>query len=83
MNIDKKSLDKARELLAELSVLEDIKKVCGNYDAQAHAVYSTVHNNNTKRYKEVIIEMPKEVVLIMKDHIARRIDEIHKELEAL
>ena len=83
MNIEKKNLDKARELLAELANLEEVSKVCANYDATAHAVYSTQHNNNTKRYKEVIIEMPKEVVLIMKDHIARRIDEIHKELETL
>ena len=83
MNIDKKNLDRARELLAELSVLEDIKKICGNYDAKVHAVYSTVHNNNTKRYKEVKIEMPKEVMLIMKEHIDRRIDELRKELETL
>lgn len=83
MNIDKKNLDKARELLAELSVLEDVNKVCSNYDAEAHAVYSTVHNNNTKRYKEVKIKMPKEIMPVMKDHIARRIDEIHKELAAL
>ena len=83
MKVDEKNLDRARKLLEELSTLEDIKKVCGNYDAKVHAIYSTAHNNNTKRYKEVRIEMPKEVVLIMKDHIERRIAEIHKELEAL
>ena len=83
MNIEKKNLDKARELLAELSTLEDVKKVCGNYDAKVHAVYSTVHNNNTKRYREVVVKMPPEVLLVMKDYIARRIEEIHKELEAM
>lgn len=83
MNIDKKNLDRARELLAELSVLEDIKKVCGNYDAKAYAVYSTQHNNNTKRYKEVQIKIPKEVMMVMEGYMSHRIDEIHKELESL
>ena len=83
MNIEKKNLDRARELLAELATLEDVEKVCGNYDAKVHAVYSTVHNNNTKRYKEVSIKMPKETVLLMKDYISHRIEEIHKELEAM
>jgi len=83
MNIDKKNLDKARELLAELSVLEDVSKVCINYDAQVHAVYSTKHNNNTHQYKEVKIRMPEAAFEVMKVYIAHRIDEIHKELEAL
>lgn len=83
MNIEKKNLDRARELLAELSVLEDVKNVCGNYDAEAHAVYSTVHNSNTKRYKEVKIKMPKEVMMIMEGYMSHRIDEISKELESL
>lgn len=83
MNIDKNNLDKARELLAELSVLEDVRNLLDNYDAQAHAVYSTKHNNNTHQYKEVRIKMPPEAHMAMKDYIARRIDEIHKELETL
>lgn len=83
MNIEKKNLDRARELLAELATLEDVKKVCGNYDAKAHAVYSTVHNNNTKRYREVKIKMPKEVIMIMEGYMSHRIEEIHKELETM
>ena len=83
MNIDKKNLDKVRELLNELSNLEDALDVFKNYDSRVQAVYSSKHNKNTKVYKEVRVEMPKEVMLIMKDHIARRIDEIHKELEAM
>ena len=83
MKVDKKNLDKARELLAELSNLEDIRNVWTNYDAEAHAVYSTKHNNNTHQYKEIRIKMPLEAHMAMKDYIARRIDEIHKELESL
>ena len=49
MNIEKKNLDKARELLAELERLEEVDDVLGNYDARAYAVFRTCHNNNTKR----------------------------------
>ena len=83
MKIEKQNLDKARELLAELANLEEVSKVCANYDAIAHAVYSTVHNNNTHQYKEVKVRMPEAAFEVMKVYIAHRIDEIHKELEAL
>lgn len=32
MNIEKKNLDRARELLAELKTLEEAEDVLGNYD---------------------------------------------------
>lgn len=51
MNIEKKNLDKARELLAELKTLEEADDVLGNYDASAYAVFRTGYNNNTKTLK--------------------------------
>jgi len=83
MNIEKKNLDKARELLNELANLEDALDVFKNYDSRVQAVYSSKHNKNTKVYKEVKVEMPIQLVRAMECHILRRIDEIHKELEAL
>lgn len=83
MNIDEKNLEKARKLLKELAVLEDVRDVCNNYDSKAYAVYSTVHNNNTKVPKEARVPMPIEIVLAMKDFISDRIFEIKKELETM
>ena len=83
MNIEKKNLDEARKLLKELDVLEDVSDVCSNYDSKAYAVYTTVHNNNTKVPKEVRVQMPIEVVLAMKNYISHRIDEIKENLESM
>ena len=83
MNIEKKNLDKARELLNELANLEDALDVFKNYDSRVQAVYSSKHNKNTKIYKEVRIKMPLQLVGAMESYIRHRIDEIHKELKSL
>lgn len=64
MNIEKKSLEKARKLLAELKTLEEVDVVLGNYDASAYAVFQTYHNNNTKTLKEVSVPMPSAVRML-------------------
>lgn len=83
MNIEKKNLDKARELLAELERLEEVDDVLGNYDASAYAIFKTCHNNNTKTLKEVRVPMPPDVSKAMREYISHRIYEIKKELESL
>jgi len=83
MNIEKKNLDKARELLAELERLEEVDDVLGNYDARAYAVFRTCHNNNTKTLKEVRVPMPSDVSKAMREYMSHRIYEIKKELESL
>jgi len=83
MNIEKKNLDRARELLAELSTLEDVEDVLGNYDARAYAVFRTYHNNNIKELKEVRVRMPPDVRKAMNEYMSHRIYEIKKELESL
>lgn len=83
MNIEKKNLDKARELLAELERLEEVDDVLGNYDASAYALFKTFHNNNTKTLKEVRVPMPPDVSKAMREYISHRIYEIKKELESL
>lgn len=83
MNIEKKNLDKARELLAELETLEDVDDVLGNYDARTYAVFRTGHNHNTKTLKEVRVPMPPDVRKAMKEYMSHRIYEIKKELESL
>lgn len=83
MNIEKKNLDKARELLAELERLEEVDDVLGNYDAMVYAIFKTCHNNNTKTLKEVRVPMPPDVSKAMREYISHRIYEIKKELESL
>lgn len=83
MNIEKKNLDKARELLAELERLEEVDDVLGNYDAMVYAIFETFHNNNTKILKEVKVPMPPDVSKAMREYISHRIYEIKKELESL
>ena len=83
MNIEKKNLDKARELLAELERLEEVDDVLGNYDARAYAVFRTYYNNNTKTLKEVRVPMPPDVSKAMREYMSHRIYEIKKELESL
>ena len=83
MNIEKKNLDKARKLLAELERLEEVDDVLGNYDARAYAVFRTCHNNNTKTPKEVRVPMPPDVSKAMREYMSHRIYEIKKELESL
>lgn len=83
MNIEKKNLDRARELLNELSNLEDALDVFKNYDSHVRVVYSSQHNKNTKVYKEVKVEMPLQLVGAMESYIRHRIYEIRKELEAI
>ncbi len=83
MNIEKKNLDKARELLAELERLEEVDDVLGNYDAMVYAIFETFHNNNNKTLKEVKVPMPPDVSKAMREYISHRIYEIKKELESL
>lgn len=83
MNIEKKNLDRVRELLKELEKLEDVNDVLGNYDASVSAVFSTWHNSNTKRLKEVGIPMPADIRKSMNEYISNRIYEVKKELESL
>ena len=83
MNIEKKNLDKARKLLAELERLEEVDDVLGNYDAMVYAIFKTCHNNNTKTLKEVRVPMPPDVSKAMREDISHRIYEIKKELESL
>ena len=83
MNIEKKNLNRAWELLNELKKLEDVSNVCRNYDVKKYAVFSTLHNNNTNQYKEVKIPMPPDICKTMSEYISNRIDEIKKELESL
>ena len=83
MNIEKKSLDKARDLLSELKTLEDTYDVLGNYDVTVSAVFKTVHNNNKYISKTVSIPMPPDVSRAMKEFLDHRVYEIKKELESL
>ena len=83
MNIEKKNLDKARELLKELETLEEAYDVLGNYDARAYAVFKTSYNNNAKTLKEVRFPMPLDIRNSMIAYISHRIYEIKKELESL
>lgn len=83
MNIEKKNLDKVRELLEELKKLEDANDILGNYDARVYAVFSTLHNNNLKVLKEVRIPMSGDIRKTMIEYISNRIYEIKKELESL
>lgn len=83
MNIEKKNLDKARKLLAELEKIEEVYDVLGNYDSESYAVFRTGHNNNTKILKEVKIPMPPDICKAMKEHMSHRVYEIKKELESL
>lgn len=83
MKVEKKFLDRARELLEELDKLEEAKDVLTNYDSKVQVLYSTFHNHNLKELKQVIIKMPPEVVRTMSEYIENRIFEIKKELETL
>ena len=83
MNIEKKDLDKTRELLTELTKLEDVNDVLGNYDSDVRVVYSTGYNNGTKVVKEVSLPMPLNVRESMDKYISKRIAEIKKELKTL
>lgn len=83
MNIEKKSLDKARELLAELERLEEVDDILDNYDSMSYAVFRTFHNHNTNTLKEVRIPMPPDVHKAMREYMSHRIYEIKKELESL
>lgn len=74
MNIEKKNLDKARELLAELEMLEEID------DIILCAIFKICHNNTLE---EVRIPMPPRVRKDMRRYISHRIYEIKKELESL
>lgn len=83
MKVEKKTLDRARELLKELNDLEEAKDVMQNYDSKVYAFYRTFYNHNEKQLKEVKIKMPPEVVRVMSEYIENRIFEIKKELETL
>ena len=83
MNIEKKNLDKARELLKELETLEEVYDVLGNYDSRAYAVFKTSYNNNSETPKEVRIPMPTDIRTSMIAYISHRIYEIKTVLESL
>ena len=83
MKVEKKTLDRARELLKELNDLEEAKDVMQNYDSKVQVLYSTFYNHNIKELKEVKIKIPPEVVRVMSEYIENRIFEIKKELETL
>ena len=83
MKVEKKFLDRARELLEELDKLEETKDVLTNYDSKVCVQYSTFYNHNRKELKAVKINMPPEIIGSMNEYIEKRIFEIKKELETL
>lgn len=83
MKVEKKFLDRARELLEELNNLEKAKDILQNYDSKVCVQYSTFYNHNRKELKEVKIKMPPEIIGSMNEYMENRIFEIKKELETL
>lgn len=79
----KETFIKARNLYEELENLENALDVLGNYDAKAYFCFTTFHNNNLKRRKEVKIPMQDEKIQETKQQIIQRIKQIKEEIEEL
>ena len=85
MKVDFKTIQRARELLAELKNLEDALHVTTNYDWKLSTEFYTFHNDNTKSPLKISVPLPKSGGLkdTIIEHINQRIFEIKKELETL
>jgi len=83
MNIEKKNLDRARELLAELDKFESAVDILSNYDAKVYATFSTWYNHNIKETKKVQIPVPNDLIASLKAYVSDRIYAIKKELESM
>ena len=82
MNTSVKNLQKARELLKQLEVMEETKDVWKNYDRKLYAEFYTAHNNNATHGKTVRVALPSQlqeaILKWVDDEILRLKEEIEK-----
>ena len=83
MNTSVKNLQKARELLKQLEVMEEAKDVWTNYDKKLYAEFYTAHNNNAAHSKTVRILLPQHLQEPILQWIDDEILRLRKELEKL
>ena len=69
------------KVLANVKLYEDAYDCINNYDAQVKLVISSLHNNNTKKYKEVII--PFNMDYNIKSYVLEELKKHKEELESM
>lgn len=71
------------DLCKQRNQYQELLSITRNYDAKIQASFSSLHNENTKRYIERTMPLPKNIQDEIVEYIKGRISEIDKEIESI
>ena len=83
MNIDKSNLKKVRKLLDELQNLETVISITNNYDHEAVAKFTSMHNDNNSCPITASIIIPTDIKKNILKIVHNRIAEIKEQLKSM